>query len=376
MSSAIATLRTWLWPPVPAAVSGDLTLLRYASLRAQVPMLYVLLVLLILVTLYGTPMPVDSLVAWGAPVAMITIISVRILIWFGRRNAVVTIASAERMIRVMAVSSGCICILASTWCVYGWLNAPDNIALYYPLIMAMGALSASFCVANIRFQTICNLALCLTPISFALLVSTDPLNQAVGGSIVVASLFLARLVHHQHGRIIAQLLLERQMLNLAHTDELTGLLNRRALMAQVEQAISDQANCALALIDLDGFKQVNDRYGHGVGDALLVEVARRMQGPCDDLIHIARIGGDEFALFMPVGDQAALRLAVDQVLAMLAAPIAIDGVSISIGASAGLATATGGSIGLAALFAEADRRLYRAKAIGREARTNNKARAA
>jgi len=89
---------------------------------------------------------------------------------------------------------------------------------------------------------------------------------------------------------------------VALTDELTGLLNRRAILGELDVAAArarrGMGGFALAMIDLDGFKQVNDSYGHAAGDEVLVEVAARLQALCRTNDHSGRLGGDEFVLIL------------------------------------------------------------------------------
>ena len=101
---------------------------------------------------------------------------------------------------------------------------------------------------------------------------------------------------------------ERHLLDrlreLAETDALTGLANRGVLQARLEAAALDAAAAppsALLLVDLDGFKQINDTFGHSAGDDCLKEVAARLRSTCADDSLIARLGGDEFAIVIEAG---------------------------------------------------------------------------
>jgi diguanylate cyclase len=361
MIAALRQLRRRLWPRVPISVREELTMLRYTSLQAQVPMLYVMLVLLIMVTLYSTPAPGSLFMAFGLPLAIIGTVTARIIIWYRRRDQPVTPAGARRMVNMMTLSSCFVGALASLWGVITWAAAPPADALYYPLLLGMGALSAAFCVSHVRAETVANLIICLFPIGIALIATGDGLDPAAGISILVAGLFMIRLVIQQHGRLVAQLLLERQMRNLAHTDELTGLLNRRALKAEITRLADAGRGMALVLMDLDGFKGVNDQHGHAAGDALLTEVGRRLRYQCGRDVHAARLGGDEFAALLPDGGTAAAKLLADRILLSLVAPVAISGQHIRVGASAGVAEAQAGAVNIYRLFAKADSALYAAK---------------
>ncbi len=354
-------LRARLWPRVPDVVRDELTLVRYHSLRAQVPPLYLMLALLITATVYGSPIPEGSLIAWGLPIIILVWIVIRLSIWYRQRAEVVTQARARRMIWSMTFSSSTVGAMISIWCVSQWLRSAPDVALYYPIMLSLGALSTAYCVSNIRFATMLVLSFCLGPISFLMMFAGSALDAAAGASILTACLFLMRLIHQQHSRLIAQLLLEQQMRALAHTDELTGLLNRRALHAEFARLADAGEPLSLILLDLDGFKSVNDRHGHAAGDAVLIEMARRMRTVCDDAAHIARLGGDEFAVLLPGGTAKDAQSIADRILNSLVHPIDLACAKVRIGASAGMAAATVGEVNVHRLLATADDALYAAK---------------
>ena len=150
-------------------------------------------------------------------------------------------------------------------------------------------------------------------------------------------------------------------------DLLTGLPNRRALYEALNAAIGHAAehgkSHALVMLDLNGFKAVNDKYGHPVGDKLLEQIARRMQAPARKDTLAARLGGDEFAVFLPDvrrGDEAPQF--ARSLIAVIEQPIVIDGVSHKIGAAAGIAYFPQHGRNHTDLLRHADSALYRAKA--------------
>jgi diguanylate cyclase (GGDEF)-like protein len=128
--------------------------------------------------------------------------------------------------------------------------------------------------------------------------------------------------------------LRKEALQLAMTDALTGLPNRRALQERLAMLATDKKPFAMAVLDLDGFKPVNDTYGHGVGDKALVSVTRRLRS-LGDRVFVARMGGDEFALLIEDADGAETILR--HALVLLSAPYRIEDHSIYMGASCGLA---------------------------------------
>lgn len=167
---------------------------------------------------------------------------------------------------------------------------------------------------------------------------------------------------------------ERRLTEMAQFDNLTGLPNRRLLeerlASEVLRVRRSRAGIALLFLDLDGFKAVNDRHGHQVGDQLLIEVARRLQQCVRDVDTVARLGGDEFLILLSESTNprdAAARVA-QACIDALAAPLSIQEHQVSIGVSIGIAYAEDGATeGLMAerLVGMADLAMYSAKAAGR-----------
>jgi diguanylate cyclase (GGDEF)-like protein len=155
---------------------------------------------------------------------------------------------------------------------------------------------------------------------------------------------------------------------LALTDELTGLANRRAFYRAGERRSGRGTPCALVLLDLDGFKQVNDGHGHGAGDELLRLVAGRLHGVVredrggreGDLV--ARLGGDEFAVLV-AGREHEASLVAERAVAALEEPFDLGGVVVRVSAAAGVAAVDDG-VALDELVRRADVAMYRSKAEG------------
>jgi diguanylate cyclase (GGDEF)-like protein len=162
------------------------------------------------------------------------------------------------------------------------------------------------------------------------------------------------------------------MENLAHHDALTGLPNRVALesyLPRAQQHSHAQNNClALFYLDLDGFKPVNDQFGHAAGDQLLREVAVRLRGCLREGDLVARLGGDEFLMVLLVPNNEALTQAqqvAERTLLALRAPIDLGDNQVQIGCSIGGALWPLDSSNMAETLELADQSLYRAKHAGK-----------
>ncbi|MCB2174641.1 MAG: GGDEF domain-containing protein [Actinomycetales bacterium] len=148
----------------------------------------------------------------------------------------------------------------------------------------------------------------------------------------------------------------------AHTDDLTGLPNRRELGEQAERVLASgsRRTHAVLMLDLDGFKSVNDTRGHSAGDALLIEVARRLRASVRLTDVVARVGGDEFAILMPDADLAVVQNVADRITeAMRESPIAGE---VTVGTSIGVALHPEHGEDMASLMDAADAAMYVAKA--------------
>lgn len=187
-------------------------------------------------------------------------------------------------------------------------------------------------------------------------------------------------IDHSHRTALAlreanDKLLDRQQVldGLAHHDALTGLVNRLRLCHRIDQALAGQRRqgnaVAVCLLDLDGFKAVNDRYGHAAGDLVLCEVATRLQATVRSSDTVARLGGDEFVLLLPgMSGALGLQRLMQQLLERIGQPIALgeNGPQVAVSASIGVAFADGRQ-DADTLLNQADIAMYQAKKAGKHA---------
>jgi diguanylate cyclase (GGDEF)-like protein/PAS domain S-box-containing protein len=163
---------------------------------------------------------------------------------------------------------------------------------------------------------------------------------------------------------------EAEASKLARYDSLTGLPNRAMMRDMLDQALANadarRRGCALMIIDLDRFKQVNDTLGHPVGDKLLKKVASRLAKVLGEDGQVGRLGGDEFEAILPgIEEEGRLTELARRMIEHVSRPYKIDGHEVRIGTSLGIAVAVPGKTFAEGLIKDADVALYAAKADGR-----------
>ena len=161
----------------------------------------------------------------------------------------------------------------------------------------------------------------------------------------------------------------QQLQYLASHDELTGLVNRRCFDAELRERLSScgvaGADLTLLFIDIDGFKQVNDEHGHGLGDQLLRLFATRLRASVREVEIVARLGGDEFAVLLNHANSDQALQTADLLVDRLSRPYRIGPLMVEVSASMGLAACSESGLSAAALMEAADAAMYQAKQAGK-----------
>jgi diguanylate cyclase (GGDEF)-like protein len=148
---------------------------------------------------------------------------------------------------------------------------------------------------------------------------------------------------------------------LSRSDDLTLLPNRRAVLAMLDEQLVTDEPLALMILDLDGFKDVNDTLGHAAGDAVLQLLANRMRNMLPPEVLLARLGGDEFALVLPDNDPLPLMESAQAVLEVIRSPLVIDGIALMVDASIGITYRYATDQASSELLRRADVAMYHAK---------------
>lgn len=182
----------------------------------------------------------------------------------------------------------------------------------------------------------------------------------------LVSLGIGVFLYRTSGRISASLRDDVGSLRrLATHDHLTGLSNRGAVIDHIEQQIRSGRRFALLFMDLDGFKDINDHFGHETGDRFLVMAANRIRGCMRGIDYVARIGGDEFvALLLDIGDPGEAEFAARHVIKVFEQPFTDTATSARIGISVGAALSPAHGHTAERLLKSADNAMYAAKRLG------------
>ena len=231
-------------------------------------------------------------------------------------------------------------------------------------------------------QIVFRIAVIIAMVEFAIMLSLVVLPVQLnayavaaldGGLLVTMSapliyLWIVRPFVHARDEALAQIS------HLAFTDPLTELANRRPIIQYLSTIIAGSARRhsygAFLVLDLDRFKPINDRYGHETGDAVLVEVARRLQAATRAEDIVGRMGGDEFVLVVSHLDSdesaardAALRIA-DHMIQVVSKPIVFNGLHLQVGVSVGIRLLGTEAANTETVIKQADEAMYRAKQAG------------
>ncbi len=340
-------------PYLPEDVSKRLLAMLYSSPRSTA--MYVCgLVVMVIALWHQTG---DYMLIAGS-VATIVLIAFRI--------AFVARAKSSSLYLPTLLTFGCIYSVLLAALVVRAFAIDDLLAIALLIVAAAGYLSG---VTN-RAAAVPALAIPHVSALFLPLVGAAAIAR--GGEYWAAAILLSlywlgcmQLIMTMHYRIRAQLLAEHDLANVASTDALTSLRNRRAFDAALADRLRSGSAAIIAMIDLDRFKEVNDTHGHDVGDELLKAVAERFRADVTGGDLVARLGGDEFAVLFDVATNITeATRAAEAIVDRVGQAVRVGGINLRVGASIGLAVATPGDTARS-LKKRADERLYDAKRAGR-----------
>ncbi len=304
------------------------------------------------------------------PVVMTLVCVVRLVTWVRsiRREPTPEIAF-RAMVRTSRLS-GVIALAFTAWALslfpYGDAYAQVHVAFY----MAITVIGVIFCLMHLRPAAIA-VALIVNgtfSVFFALTGNLVFLAIAANTALVSVTMLVILLIHYRDFTRMVDA--QAENLRLANVDSLTDLPNRRAFFAALNRACASAkvngTKVGVGVIDLDGFKPVNDLYGHALGDKLLYEVAQRLSRACASTVHVARLGGDEFSLVVPdLSDEGELLALGKRICAALRELFVLGETTIQVAGSIGFAVYSDATLDANEVFERADYALYYGKRTSR-----------
>ncbi|EJO30535.1 GGDEF domain-containing protein [Achromobacter marplatensis] len=213
-------------------------------------------------------------------------------------------------------------------------------------------------------------ALSVGPCALGALFTQEPIFWLVLVQVPLYMTSMSMASYRLNGMLVSTMLAERENERHARQDSLTGLLNRHGLFQALDQAVAEarpgHREFAVLYLDLDGFKAVNDTYGHAAGDALLKQVSERLLALIPDDAVAARIGGDEFVLLIRQTPDCEAQAVGERIVQSVSQPYDLKQENpIFIGGSVGIALIPRHGADTAAVLHAADRALYLAKSAGK-----------
>lgn len=358
----LARLWHWLSPPVPAHIKASLQQAQFDSVRKQVPMLLsvaALNTIIIMAVCAHDGMPPRNYL-WMS--AIIFYCVVRIAMWIRRMRKPLDPAEIPRLLKMNVAASLLMITALGVATTYTFVAGTFYSMLLVPMSLGFGTTSIAHCLYTLRPAAIGTIFMGLFPSSIAMIIVGPFEAQMLGVAMISVGVLMVRFVAEQYDQLITGLTLADANQRLALTDSLTGLANRRSIMATLDDEVAAGGSFAVALIDLDGFKQVNDSFGHHAGDQLLCAIGERLNEAADRGDEVGRLGGDEFiVLFRNVADEAECSARANALLGTLCAPVEIDGKRLRFGASLGFAVHGQHGDTVEKLLHSADEALYAAK---------------
>lgn len=346
---------------------------RYWLLRRQIPIVF----LLGIVNVSAMELAATGRLAPGLnlPTFVAAAWLLRLWHWFGRGSAA-SHAEMVKRLRQSVFFAAAVCVAVCVRCLYLIGAGDESLQMAVMLFGGLTAIGVSYGLTALPAAGYIPLVLIIVPISATALLSHQHRFVAAAFALVAAAIFTLRLLgtHSRHLSAVIEsrsfIAGEQELSERAHreavidatTDFLTGLPNRRAFVAALEVATSEASPVAVALLDLNRFKAVNDTFGHAIGDQLLVEVASRLVRSVGSRGLVARLGGDEFGILLHdarrMKDVAAIGAII---LNGVNGPAMLSGREFTVSASCGLTISQKPGQSPSRLMADADLALYQAK---------------
>ncbi len=356
----------WRSPDIPEDIRPAIEKMQVARAFAHVPMIYAVAIInMALVMLLCAHEGVEwRYFSWMGVLVLVS--AIRAFLWVRQKNSPYADVEPSKLLRNLTFVAVGIIAFLSFWSVFAITTEIFGNLIFLSVSLVFGSTCIAHCLACIRKAAVATLLVGILPSATMLLITGGMEETIMGISMMTVTMLMVRFIIDSYNQTISSLIMERQIWDQAHSDILTGLANRRAMMAMLSSAEENYQNngkrYAVGLLDLDGFKQINDTLGHDVGDRLLQVVAKRLSHNTQSNEHVARLGGDEFLILVNMGDEVQdLDARMASFLTVLAAPEEVNGHILRPAASMGFAERSDDIADVKSILKAADDALYEMK---------------
>lgn len=363
----------------------DLCRAQFREFVHQVPLMYFIICWNAVAVAFTYRVHASPVLSSLFPIILCAVACVRGSWWV--RNSQTSFSDAEilRHIRTTGILAIILTAAFTLWSLLLYPHGDTQAKAHLTFFLALTQISAVFCLFPLRSAALSVATVATIPflIYFSIVDDAQMLPEALmltfvaGGMIFILYKYnntFSKLIRSR--LILRQRHLETQKLSdenrrIAFTDPLSGLPNRRALLARLEEIAGapgrKQGQLAMVFIDLDGFKEINDFHGHQFGDLLITEVGRTLCALRSEHSMLVRMGGDEFALLIE-GEDAGLKAQQFSAFALerLTQPLKVLDRQFQIGASIGISVDDDGTTAPFELLRQADTAMYAVKANGKQ----------
>ena len=374
MQSSKTHIKRWARSLGLDQASDMLVVEQFRLIAQQIPVLYAVIIVNCLFMAALASVHVSGALAFAFPVGAVPVMLYRVYTWRKLTRVLLdegNIPGMRRGLRVTTIMANVLAAVLAVWSVVILFNVGADKAAFVPLFTILSMITCAHCLSPYPVAAYSVMLSGSSYIAISMVMTQNPFMIAMACNIGVVSVMVVYMARQQY-RQLRRLVrsgdkLKRQSGQarvLAYQDQLTNLPNRRALILHMRGAALRRgpALAGMVMLDLNGFKPVNDTFGHAAGDRLLIAIAGRLQAVVGQQGLVARLGGDEFCVFLSgiVHADEAVELA-GRLRVAISEPLRIDGHVLHLGAALGVVAGPVLSEDPLRMLQRADIALYDAK---------------
>jgi diguanylate cyclase (GGDEF)-like protein len=346
---------------------------QYRALSKQIPVLYCVVIINCMFMAYAIRGSVDMLLTFSFPAIAAPMMLIRLFVWRRRakKNVELDISTIRKLLWGNVIATTIVAFLLGNWAVAIMYSAPKEYFAYIPLFVILSMITCVYCLKALPAAAYSVMFTGTSYVAVAMLMTADVKLIAITANIALVAGLIIYMVGSEFEQL-RHLVDSRSVMveqradarRLANRDPLTDMPNRRAFLDTLfsQKRIASNKPVSIVMIDMNGFKPINDTYGHAAGDELLINMGRCLSAVVENTGMVARLGGDEFAVLFTNGEDAEWAYKQAQLMIYeIQKPIMIQQHEIRMGAAFGIAHQSSMPNDPMELMQDADIALYKAK---------------